>query len=59
MVTYRMPAEILTDKGRQHASWHSKMRFQTVQSKTRAHHIRSEPHHPMTPGRIERFWKTI
>ena len=23
------------------------------------HHIKSQPHHPMTLGKIERFWKTI
>ncbi|MFI5305515.1 MAG: integrase core domain-containing protein [Nitrospiria bacterium] len=27
--------------------------------KDRIHHIKSRPHHPMTLGKIERFWKTI
>ena len=27
--------------------------------KDRIHHIKSQPHHPMTLGKIERFWKTI
>jgi hypothetical protein len=27
--------------------------------KDKIHHIKSRPHHPMTLGKIERFWKTI
>lgn len=27
--------------------------------KDRVHHIKSRPHHPMTLGKIERFWKMI
>jgi hypothetical protein len=27
--------------------------------KDHIHHIKSQPHHPMTLGKIERFWKTI
>ena len=34
-------------------------RFQKELAKDRVHHIRSRPHHPMTLGKVERFWKTI
>ena len=27
--------------------------------KDKIHHLRSQPHHPMTLGKIERFWKSI
>ncbi|MBZ5671534.1 MAG: integrase core domain-containing protein [Acidobacteriia bacterium] len=27
--------------------------------KDRVRHLKSRPHHPMTLGKIERFWKTI
>ena len=66
METYRtavgehgVPKEMLTDNGRQYASWHGKTRFQQELAKDRIHHIRSAPHHPMTLGKIERFWRTI
>lgn len=56
---YGVPKEMLTDNGRQYASWHGKTRFQHELAKDRIHHLRSAPHHPMTLGKIERFWKTI
>lgn len=56
---YGPPKEMLTDNGRQYASWHGKTRFQSELAKGRVHHIRSAPHHPQTLGKIERFWKTI
>lgn len=56
---YGPPKEMLTDNGRQYASWRGKTRFQMELAKERVHHIRSSPHHPMTLGKIERFWKTI
>lgn len=56
---YGVPKEMLTDNGRQYASWHGKTRFQQELAKDRIHHIRSAPHHPMTLGKIERFWRTI
>lgn len=56
---YGVPKEMLTDNGRQYASWHGKTRFQQELAKDRIHHLRSAPHHPMTLGKIERFWKTI
>jgi len=56
---YGVPKEMLTDNGRQYASWRGKTRFQQELQKDHIHHIRSQPHHPMTLGKIERFWKTI
>jgi transposase InsO family protein len=56
---YGAPKEMLTDNGRQYASWQGKTRFQAALARDRVHHIRSAPHHPMTLGKIERFWKTI
>ena len=56
---YGLPKEMLTDNGRQYASWHGKTRFQQELAKDRIHHLRSAPHHPMTLGKIERFWRTI
>ena len=56
---YREPKEMLTDNGRQYVSWHGKTRFQNALARDHVHHIRSAPHHPMTLGKIERFWKTI
>ena len=56
---YGVPKEMLTDNGRQYASWRGKTRFQQELAKDRVQHILSQPHHPMTLGKIERFWKTI
>lgn len=56
---YGAPKELLSDNGRQYASWQGKTKFQQELAKERVHHIRSAPHHPMTLGKIERFWKTI
>jgi transposase InsO family protein len=52
---YNPPKEMLTDNGRQYTNWRGNTRFE----KDRIHHIKSRPHHPMTLGKIERFWKTI
>jgi len=56
---YNPPKEMLTDNGRQYTSWRGNSRFETELKKDRIHHIKSRPHHPMTLGKIERFWKTI
>ena len=56
---YGVPKELLTDNGRQYTAWHGKTRFEQELQKDRVHHFRSQPHHPMTLGKIERFWKTI
>jgi transposase InsO family protein len=56
---YGVPKEMLTDNGRQYTSWRGTTRFEQELKKERVRHIRSRPHHPMTLGKIERFWKTI
>lgn len=56
---YNPPKEMLTDNGRQYTNWRGNTRFEAELKKDRIHHIKSRPHHPMTLGKIERFWKTI
>lgn len=56
---YSVPKEMLTDNGRQYTNWRGTTRFEQELKKERVRHIRSRPHHPMTLGKIERFWKTI
>ena len=56
---YGVPKEMLTDNGRQYVNWRGTTTFQRELQKDRIKHIRSRPHHPMTLGKIERFWKTI
>lgn len=56
---YGPPKEMLTDQGRQYANWRGKTRFQMELAKDKIHHLMSRPHHPMTLGKVERFWKTI
>ena len=53
------PREILSDNGRQFVAWRGKSRFQKVLKRQGIGHVRSAPHHPMTLGKIERFWKTL
>jgi transposase InsO family protein len=53
------PREILSDNGRQFVSWRGKSHFQKVLMREGIDHARSAPHHPMTLGKIERFWQTI
>jgi transposase InsO family protein len=56
---YNPPREMLTDNGRQYTTWRGTSRFEAEMKKDRIRHIKSRPHHPMTLGKIERFWKTI
>jgi len=56
---YGPPKEMLTDNGRQYTSWRGSTRFEAELKKEKIHHIKSQPHHPMTLGKIERFWATI
>jgi transposase InsO family protein len=53
------PREILSDNGRQFVAWKGKTRFQHVLRQQGIGHVRSAPHHPMTLGKIERFWQTV
>jgi transposase InsO family protein len=59
MAEYGVPKEMLTDNGRQYTNWRGTTRFEKELKKEKIKHIRSRPHHPMTLGKIERFWKTI
>jgi transposase InsO family protein len=56
---YGVPKEMLTDNGRQYTNWRGTSRFEAELQKDKVHHIKSQPHHPMTLGKIERFWKSI
>jgi len=56
---YGVPKEMLTDRGRQYTNWRGTTRFERELGKERIRHIKSQAHHPMTLGKIERFWKTI
>ena len=56
---YGVPKEMLTDNGRQYASWRGATKFERELKKDHVRHIKSQPHHPMTKGKIERLWKTI
>lgn len=56
---FGVPREMLTDNGRQYASWRGTTQFQKELQKDHIHHIRSAPHHPQTLGKIERFWQTL
>lgn len=53
------PREILSDNGRQFVAWRGKSQFQKVLTRQGIQHVRSAPQHPMTLGKIERFWRTI
>ncbi len=56
---YGVPREMLTDNGRQYTNWRGVTKFEKELKKDRIKHIKSRPHHPMTLGKIERFWKSI
>jgi len=53
------PREILSDNGRQFVAWRGETRFQRVLKQQGIQHVRSAPQHPMTLGKIERFWQTL
>jgi transposase InsO family protein len=56
---YQPPKEMLTDNGRQYTSWRGTSRFEAELKKDHVAHFKSRPHHPMTLGKVERFWSTI
>jgi transposase InsO family protein len=56
---YQPPKEMLTDNGRQYTTWRGTSRFEAELQKDRVIHIKSRPQHPMTLGKVERFWSTI
>ena len=49
------PKEMLTDNGRQYATWRGQTQFQKELAKDHVQHLRSAPQHPTTLGKIERF----
>ena len=53
------PREILSDNGRQFVAWRGKTKFQKTLKQSGIQHVRSAPQHPMTLGKIERFWQSI
>jgi transposase InsO family protein len=53
------PKEMLTDRGPQYTNWRGKSRFEKEMQKEHIVHIKSRPQHPMTLGKVERFWSTI
>lgn len=56
---YSPPKEMLTDRGRQYTSWRGKSRFAGELAKDRVAHLVSRPQHPMTLGKVERFWSSL
>jgi transposase InsO family protein len=56
---FQPPKEMLTDQGRQYTTWRGTSRFEAEMKKNGIHHFKSRPHHPMTLGKVERFWETI
>jgi transposase InsO family protein len=56
---YGVPKEVLTDRGRQYTNGRGTTWFERELAKDRVKHIKSAAHHPMTLGKIERFWKTV
>jgi transposase InsO family protein len=56
---FQPPKEMLTDNGRQYTSWRGTSRFEAELKKDHVAHFRSRPQHPMTLGKVERFWSTI
>ncbi|MEI6078078.1 MAG: IS481 family transposase [Verrucomicrobiota bacterium] len=56
---YQPPKEMLTDNGRQYTTWRGTSRFEAVLQKDGVKHFKSRPQHPMTLGKVERFWSTI
>jgi len=56
---FQPPKEMLTDNGRQYTTWRGVSRFEAELKKDHVAHFKSRPQHPMTLGKIERFWSTI
>ena len=56
---FQPPKERLTDNGRQATAGRGTSRFEAELKKDRVAHFKSRPQHPMTLGKVERFWATI
>jgi len=56
---YHPPKEMLTDNGRQYTNWRGTTKFEKELKKDKVKHIKSQPKHPQTLGKIERVWQTL
>lgn len=56
---YGTPRELLSDNGRQYHNWRGTTMFEKTLQTHSIKHFRSQPHHPQTLGKIERFWQTV
>jgi transposase InsO family protein len=56
---YGTPREVLTDNGRQYTTWRGETEFERTLRAHGIRHVKSRPQHPMTLGKVERFWKTL
>jgi transposase InsO family protein/transposase-like protein len=59
VAAYGVPREVLTDNGRQYTAWRGTTAFEELLRQYGIRHIKSRPQHPMTVGKMERFWKTL
>jgi transposase InsO family protein len=56
---YNPPKEMLSDRGPQYYNWRGTSRFASELGKDRVRHLVSRPQHPMTLGKVERFWASM
>jgi len=56
---YNPPKEMLSDRGPQYYNWRGTSRFASELGKDRVKHLVSRPQHPMTLGKVERFWASM
>jgi transposase InsO family protein len=59
IASYQRPDEILTDNGTQYHTWRGKSAFTRELERLGITQIVAAPRHPMTLGKIERFWGTL
>jgi transposase InsO family protein len=59
VAAFGTPQEVLTDNGRQYTTWRGETEFERMLRSYGIRHIKSRPQHPMTLGKVERFWKTL
>ena len=57
---YGQPKKLLTDQGRAFYTWSAeKTKFQHYLDDMHIEHILTDPHHPTTTGKVERFHQTL
>lgn len=59
MASYGRPEEVLTDRGSQYVTWRGVSQFAKELARSGIKHLISQPRHPKTLGKIERFWGTM